>query len=94
LCVRSPDFKSSEAADRALTAHYGREECIEIHDGRGAGVWLAVRVLEGCELDGVVSDITRQLADVAAVRAKTNHPEASTALPDEVGLADLDSSIA
>lgn len=97
LWVRGPDFKPSEMADRALIARYGREECIEVHDGMGAGaggVWLAVRVLEGRELDGVVNDITRQLADVAAVLATTNHPEASNALPDEVGPDDLDPSTA
>lgn len=95
LWVRGPDFKPSEAPDRALIARYGREECIEVHEGMGAsagGVWLAVRVLEGRELDGVVSDITRQLAEVAAVLATTNHSQASDALPDEVGPDDLDSS--
>ena len=67
LWVRAPGFKPSETADRALAARYGREECIEVHDGWGAGgTWLAIRVPEGRELDGVVSGITRQLADVAA----------------------------
>jgi hypothetical protein len=50
-------------------------------------------VPEGCELDGVVNGITRQLAEVAAVLAETTHPEASDALPDEVAPDEhLDSS--
>ena len=90
LWFRGP-YKPSEAANRALAARYGREECIEVHDGFGAGsVWLAVRVLEGYELDGVVNDVTRQLADVAAVLARTDRPEASDALPDEVRFSILD----
>ena len=85
LWVRAPGFKPSETADHALAARYGREECIELHDGWGAGgTWLAIRVPEGCELDGVVTGITRQVADVAGVLAEISHPEASDALPDEV----------
>lgn len=85
LWVLGPGFKPSEAVDNALLARYGREECVEVHDGWGAGgTWLAIRVQEGRELDGVISDIVCQLADVAAVLAETNHPEASDALPAEV----------
>ena len=85
LSVKAPGFKASATVDRALAARFGREECVEIREGWGAGAtWMAVRVPEGCELDGVVSDIVHQLADVAAVLAETNHPEASDALPDEV----------
>lgn len=84
LWVRSPDWKPSEAADRALARHYGADECISVLDGWGAGgTWLAIRLLEGRELDIVVSDIVRQLAGVADVLSRISHAKPSAGLPDE-----------
>ena len=85
LWVRAPGFNPSETADRALAARHGREECIEVHDGWGAGgTWLAVRVPEGCELDGVVTGMTRQVLRALCAEIPTNrmivqwHQDSST----------------
>lgn len=83
LWVRSPDWKPSDAADRALVRHYGNDACISVTDGWGAGgTWLAIRLLEGRELDTVVSDVVRQLADVAGVLSRVSHSEPSAGPPD------------
>lgn len=91
LWVRSPDWKPSDVVDQALARHYGSDECISVRDGWGAGgTWLAIRVLEGRELDVVVSDVVRQLADVADVLSGVTHAEPSAGPPDEASPVDVD----
>lgn len=83
LWVRSPAFKYSEKLERALVNHFGHEACITLRGEWREGCWLAVRVAEGCERDAVVSDICRQVAEVAEVLAGVGHgEEPATAPPD------------
>lgn len=84
LWVRSPDWRSSEALDRALASRYGTDECFSVPNGLGSvGVWLAIRVLEGREIDLVVSDVVRQLSEVAEVLSEVSHTQPCSGLPEE-----------
>lgn len=87
LRVAGPDWKFSGQVEQALVGRLGREDCVSLRDHNGLGVWTALSLPVGRELEAVACSVRDQILHIADALGKSPSLGTTQEMPDEADVS-------
>lgn len=83
LRVAGPDWRFSNRVEQAMVGRLGREACVSLRDHNGLGVWTALSLPVGRELEAVACSVRDQILHIADALGKSLSSGITQEIPDE-----------